>query len=263
MRSFLSVLFLSGGVLAACAVETTVLEEDSDLGEQSSASTVTPNLSLGAWAGLVPGRNGAPDQDTSVQFPCTLNEGTGHWSWPAFPNIGGCDSELTLTSVAGNTYRYYDHTLTPNTCQDGIVTMTFTSPSVAFYTWSRLDGTLENEGDLPKVATSFQMAALCLPAGVAILSRANIAGARFAWARFNAAIPAGKTKVTVNTFGGTGDADLYVRIGAPPTLNTYDCKSTNVDNQDNCVLEGVAGTVHVGVYGSSGFTGLNLRVTPE
>ncbi|UXY14705.1 hypothetical protein N8I74_15475 [Chitiniphilus purpureus] len=52
---------------------------------------------------------------------------------------------------------------------------------------------------------------------------------------------------------GTGDADLYVRTGAKPTLRHYDCKSTRADSIDSCTI--LAGTrpagsaFYVSLYG--------------
>ena len=58
------------------------------------------------------------------------------------------------------------------------------------------------------------------------------------------------------TLTGTGDADLYVRKAAAPTLTAYDCRPYYDGSNENCAIDGAA-TVYVGVNGyatSSTFT---------
>jgi len=45
-------------------------------------------------------------------------------------------------------------------------------------------------------------------------------------------VPAGATGLSFELSGGTGDADLYVSFGAPPSTTVYDCESGNIDNRD-------------------------------
>ena len=61
------------------------------------------------------------------------------------------------------------------------------------------------------------------------------------------------------TSGGTGDADLYVKYGSPPTTTSYDCKSEGNTNAETCnIATAQAGTYHVLVKGYSAFSGLSL-----
>ncbi|HEY0659997.1 MAG TPA: M20/M25/M40 family metallo-hydrolase [Lysobacter sp.] len=61
------------------------------------------------------------------------------------------------------------------------------------------------------------------------------------------------------TSGGTGDADLYVKYGAPPTTSSYDCKSEGGSNAETCnIATAQAGTYHVLVKGYSAFSGMSL-----
>lgn len=60
--------------------------------------------------------------------------------------------------------------------------------------------------------------------------------------------------------GGGGDADLYLRRGAPPTLAAYDCRTTAVGASDTCSVDG-GGPVYVGVLGVDGGGGA-ARVVP-
>lgn len=47
-------------------------------------------------------------------------------------------------------------------------------------------------------------------------------------------VPAGASNLNVSISGGTGDADLYVRFNALPTLNTYDCRPFLAGNNETC-----------------------------
>ncbi|MCG8456637.1 MAG: PPC domain-containing protein [Holophagales bacterium] len=47
-------------------------------------------------------------------------------------------------------------------------------------------------------------------------------------------MPSGASDLQIEISGGTGDADLYVRAGAPPTLSEYDCRPYIGGNQESC-----------------------------
>lgn len=75
-------------------------------------------------------------------------------------------------------------------------------------------------------------------------------------------IPAGATNLVVTTSGGTGDADLYVSYGTPPTLTTYDCRDYSVGNAGTCSFPTTqAGTYYVLVNAYQAFSGLTLEAT--
>jgi len=81
-------------------------------------------------------------------------------------------------------------------------------------------------------------------------SQDNISGDRRAWQRYTLDVPAGMSKLTVTTSGGTGDADLYLRFGASPTTSTYDCRSEDKANTESCVINNpAAGEWHISLYG--------------
>lgn len=52
----------------------------------------------------------------------------------------------------------------------------------------------------------------------------------------------------IATMTGTGDADLYVRRGAAPTLHHYDCRPYKSGSNETCAVEGV-GDIFVAVHG--------------
>jgi bacillolysin len=71
------------------------------------------------------------------------------------------------------------------------------------------------------------------------------------WHYLPVTVPAGTASMRVTTFGGTGDADLYVRQGSQPTDPnlTYQCASLNFGNHEQCTLASpIAGAWWVGIY---------------
>ncbi|MEI7994983.1 MAG: S8 family serine peptidase, partial [Methylococcaceae bacterium] len=67
-------------------------------------------------------------------------------------------------------------------------------------------------------------------------------------------------KVMVKIYGGTGDADLYVKKGAPPTTSSYDCRPYTSSNTETCDMSALgAGTYYIMVVGYSAVTGLTLE----
>ena len=75
-------------------------------------------------------------------------------------------------------------------------------------------------------------------------------------------VPAGKTNLTVKTSGGTGDGDLYVRLGSAPTTSTYTCRSWVSGNTETCSLSSpTAGTYYIRIYGYTAASGITLTAT--
>jgi len=75
-------------------------------------------------------------------------------------------------------------------------------------------------------------------------------------------VPSGKTKVTFTITGSTGDADLYVRIGAAPTTTTYSCRPYLTGDNETCTFNApAAGTYYVGVRAYATYSGVTLTGT--
>jgi serine protease len=65
--------------------------------------------------------------------------------------------------------------------------------------------------------------------------------------------------------GGSGDADLYVRFGSPPTTTTYTCRPYLNGNNETCSFSAPqVGTYHVMLRAYTAFSGVQLvgRYTP-
>ncbi|TQV88325.1 S8 family serine peptidase [Aliikangiella coralliicola] len=75
-------------------------------------------------------------------------------------------------------------------------------------------------------------------------------------------VPAGATNLVVTTTGGSGDADLYVRFGAAPTTNNYDCRPYINGNEEECDFASPSeGRYYIMLRGYSAFSGVSLSVS--
>jgi serine protease len=75
-------------------------------------------------------------------------------------------------------------------------------------------------------------------------------------------VPAGKTSVVFTISGGTGDADLYVKLGSAPTTSSYNCRPYLTGNNETCTFNSpTAGTYYVNVRAYSSYSGVSLKGT--
>ena len=87
----------------------------------------------------------------------------------------------------------------------------------------------------------------------------NISGATASQQFWVMDVPAGKESVVFTITGGSGDADLYVRIGAAPTTSTWNCRPFINGNNETCTFNAPAGgQYYVMVRGFSTFSGVTL-----
>ena len=80
---------------------------------------------------------------------------------------------------------------------------------------------------------------------------------------YSVTVPAGTTSLVFNIAGGTGDADLYVRLGAAPTTTTYTCRPYTGGNAETCTITNpTAGSVYyTNVRAYSAYSGVTLKAT--
>lgn len=90
----------------------------------------------------------------------------------------------------------------------------------------------------------------------------NISASRNTWKYYTIDVPAGMSTFEVETYGGTGDADLYIRFGAQPTTTSYDCRPYENGNAEICTVSNpTGGTWHIGIRAYSTFSGVNMDVS--
>lgn len=92
----------------------------------------------------------------------------------------------------------------------------------------------------------------------------NLSGSRNSWTRYTWPIPAGVSQMTIEISGGSGDADLYVKLGSQPQTNNYDCRPYRNGNNEICTFDAPAsGTWHIGIRAYRTFRNLRMNYSYE
>jgi len=92
------------------------------------------------------------------------------------------------------------------------------------------------------------------------LALSDLSASANSWTYYELEVPECMTSMTVSMSGGTGDADLYVKYGAKPTANSYNCRPFETGNTESCDFSEVqAGTYHLGIKAYEAFNGVNLN----
>ena len=100
------------------------------------------------------------------------------------------------------------------------------------------------------------------PCASVSLNQANLTATTGNWLYFTINVPECANTLNVSMSGGTGDGDLYVRFGAPPTANDYTCRPYKTGNTESCPLsDAQAGTWHIGIKSYTSFSGITLNAT--
>lgn len=106
----------------------------------------------------------------------------------------------------------------------------------------------------PPTTTSNQ-----LQNGVPISGLYGATGSQQLW---TITVPSGASNLTIQTSGGTGDADPYLRFGSAPTTTTYDCGPVTGNNNEICSVPAPApGTWYVLVDGYAAYSGMTLAAS--
>ena len=73
-------------------------------------------------------------------------------------------------------------------------------------------------------------------------------------------VPAGASNLRIETYGGSGDSDIFVKYGSPPSTSTYDYK-TNVSGTSERVIiaSPKQGTYHIMLWGYQDFSNVRLK----
>jgi pseudolysin/vibriolysin len=75
-------------------------------------------------------------------------------------------------------------------------------------------------------------------------------------------VPSGKTSAVISISGGTGDADLYVKLGSAPTTSSYSCRPYLTGNNETCTFNApTAGTYYINVRAYQSYSGVSLKGT--
>ena len=158
--------------------------------------------------------------------------------------VTGSFNPATVTAGSGSTL-----TLTASSSATGSSTYTVTGTSSTTSHTATASVTVSTGGGGGGTLTN----------GVAVT---NLSGASGAQQQFSIVVPAGQSLLTVKLSGGTGDADLYVRAGSPPTLQTFDCRPFITGNNETCTFNNpAANTYFVMLNGFTAYSGATLVAT--
>lgn len=94
------------------------------------------------------------------------------------------------------------------------------------------------------------------------LLQTNLGGAAGSVRHFSVTVPAGARNLVIQTGGGTGDTDLYVKLGQVPTTASYDCRPYLPGNYETCTFPTpAAGTYYIMLAGYEAFSGVTLNAS--
>ena len=87
----------------------------------------------------------------------------------------------------------------------------------------------------------------------------GLAGVQGSQRLFKLTVPAGQSQLVVRITGGSGDADLYVRFGASPTLSTWDFSPYLFGNEEVVTVSNpAAGDWYLMVHGFADYSGVSV-----
>ncbi|HZH75775.1 MAG TPA: S8 family peptidase [Archangium sp.] len=248
-------------------------------GAVSGAGTGSPNVLLNS---LLTGGGTTPPPPPPPCSPVTLSNGVtvtgiavdaGAWSCNYTLSVPSGASNLTF-DLSGGTGDGDMHvkfgaepTATVYDCRPyksgNVENCTFAAPQAG--TWYvKINGYSASSGMSLKGA--FSTGTTPPPTGGTLtngVETAQYSGAKGAWTCNTLVVPAGVASVVFNQTGktgNTGDADLYVRLGAQPTTTTYNCRPYLSGNTESCTISNpVAGTYHACSYGFSAYTNVTMK----
>ncbi len=173
---------------------------------------------------------GTGDADLYVKFASTPTESSYDFSSAA----GGNSESITIPTAQGGTYyvRLFGYHSATGITLTGSYTPGTPPPTSCSTTYTLSNGS----------------------------PRTGISAATGLWSCiYTLYVPAGKTSVTFQTSGGTGDAELYVQLGSTPTSTSYACFSAAGGNTESCTISSPqGGTYYVRLYGYSTASGITL-----
>jgi hypothetical protein len=87
----------------------------------------------------------------------------------------------------------------------------------------------------------------------------GIAGATGSQQYWKLTVPSGQSRFVFQISGGSGDADLYVKLGSKPTTTSYNCRPYLYGNNETCTINNpAAGDWYVMLRGYQSFSGVSL-----
>jgi hypothetical protein len=90
----------------------------------------------------------------------------------------------------------------------------------------------------------------------------GISGAQNSEKVYRIVVPAGQFNLEIATSGGTGDVDLYVKLGSRPTTTDYDYRPFLAGNDESVSIDSpAAGTWYIVLRGYADYAGVSLKAS--
>ena len=170
-------------------------------------------------------------------------------SWTA--SSGATSYKVFRAAVSGGPYTQVGTSTTTSFSNTGL-----TCNTAYYYVVTASNGTCDSGNSAQAAATTQACAGNVLSNGVPVTGISGATGSQQSWTM---AVPAGSSNLQFQMSGGTGDADMYVRFGAAPTLTTYDCRPYANGNSENCTFAAPStGTYYVMLNGYAAYSGVSL-----
>ncbi|MCL2917150.1 M20/M25/M40 family metallo-hydrolase [Shewanella litorisediminis] len=134
-------------------------------------------------------------------------------------------------------------------------------------TLDKLDPTMEHALNFAKLASSYLVELGFNTGGTGPetgelengVPLTGLSAAKDAQSYFTLAVPANAENLRFVTSANNGDADMYVKFGAPPSTSDFDCRSWNNGSYESCDLaQATEGTWHVMLKAYSAYSDLSL-----
>ena len=82
------------------------------------------------------------------------------------------------------------------------------------------------------------------------------------WTHYKITVPTGQASLVIATSGGSGDSDMYVKLGAQPTSSVYDYRPyLGGNNETVTVPNPSAGDWYISLYAYASYSGMSLTAT--
>lgn len=183
---------------------------------------------------------------TGVSYTLTVNKaGAGTGSISSSPAGIDCGATCSASFASGT-----------------LITLAATPTGSGIFTgWS---GACTGTGTCSVTMSAARSVTATFDAGVVVtpLSQTNLSGATSSAQYFSVTVPAGAGNLVIQTSGGTGDVDLYVRATNLPTTSVYDCAPLLSSNNETCTfLAPLATTYQIMLAGYAAYGGVSLTAT--
>src|SRR5205085_350311 len=88
------------------------------------------------------------------------------------------------------------------------------------------------------------------------VAKTGLSGATGSWTTYKISVPSGQTSLSIVMSGGTGDADMYVKLGSIPTSTSYTYRPYLTGNNETVTVTNPgAGDWYISLSGYAAYSG--------